>query len=435
MTSWQKITRGWRRNYTENVTMALDTLRTHRLRSALTLLGITVAITTLIAVVALLMGLDRNIQESIQGYGINTAFFSKLPEGPQFGRLSKEERMRKPLSYDDFLTVQEGCTACVNATVSIYSSGSYGGHPQQGAPPDSVRYKDAEVVGLDFRGTTGEFFSVYANAVVKLGRPFTEAENLHRQEVAVLGADVAKGLFGSLDPLGREVLADGERVTVIGVFEKPKSGLGGPDNSDRRLVIPYWTFRKIFPNEKEHGIRIMAPDEAHLPAAIDQSRVALRRSRRVLYDKPDDFAYATADSLIENFHNIVGAVALAIMVIASVGLMIGGVGVMNIMLVSVTERTREIGVRMAMGARRHDITWQFLTEAMILAATGGVIGVMFGYAISALIRALVPSLPTFVPLWAVVLGITVAASVGLFFGIYPAVKAARLDPVEALRYE
>ncbi len=435
MTVWQKITQQWRRNYSENVAMAIDTLRSHRLRSALTLLGITVAITTLIAVVALLMGLDRNIQESIQGYGVNTVFFSKLPEGPRFSRLTKEERKRKPISYEDFLAAKEGCVACVNATVSIFSAGSYGGNQQPGSIPDWVRYKDAEVVGLDFRGTTGEFFSVYANAVVKLGRPFTEAENLHRREVSVLGADVAKGLFGTLNPIGKEILADGGHFTVIGVFEKPKSGLGGPDNSDRRLVIPYWTFRKIFPNEKEHGIRLQALDSAHLSMAIDQTRVALRRSRRVPYDDPDSFSYATADSLIQNFHSIVGAVALAITIIASVGLLIGGVGVMNIMLVSVTERTREIGVRKAIGARRHDITWQFLTEAMTLAASGGVMGIIFGYAISAVVRTLVPSLPAVVPIWAVLLGIAVATSVGLFFGIYPAVKAARLDPVVALRYE
>ena len=410
--------------FRENVWMALDTLRNHKLRSALTLLGITVAVTTLIAVVAILMGLDRNIQESIQGFGTNTAFLSHLPSGPRFGRLSKEERMRKPLSYDDFLVVREACTACVNATVSIFPSNI-----------SWVRYKGEEVAGLDFRGATGEFFSVYANAVVGHGRPFTEAENIHRLEVAVIGEDVAKTLFGRLEPLGKEVAVNGHQFAVIGVLEKPRAGLVGPGgNEDRRVVIPYGTFRKIYPLEKTHGIRVEAAP-GRLSAAIDQVRVALRRSRKVLYDKPDDFSIATSDSLIRDFHNIVGAVALAITVIASVGLMIGGVGVMNIMLVSVTERTREIGVRKAIGARRRDVIGQFLTEAMVLAAAGGVVGVILGYAISAAVRTFVPSLPTYVPLWSVVSAIAVATSVGLFFGIYPAVKAARLDPVIALRYE
>ncbi|HXZ28288.1 MAG TPA: FtsX-like permease family protein, partial [Terriglobales bacterium] len=270
--------------------------------------------------------------------------------------------------------------------------------------------------------------------VVKEGRPFTETENQHRMELAVIGEDLGKGLFANEDPIGKMVQVDGHPFTVVGVFEKPKGGLGGPDSADQRVVIPYWTFRKVYPEAKNHGIRIEAYP-GRLSEAVDETRVALRRSRHVPYDKPDNFDYSTADSIIETFHQIVGMVALAVMVVSSVGLMIGGVGVMNIMLVSVTERTREIGVRKAIGARRRDIIWQFLTEAMVLAATGGIAGVLVGFGISTLIHLLVPGLPTYVPLWSVVLSVSVSASVGLFFGIYPAFKAARLDPVEALRYE
>ncbi len=409
-------------NLAENVWLALDTLRNNKLRSALTLVSITVAVTTLIAVVALLMGLDKNVQDSIQSYGTNTAFFDHLPDGPRFGRLSKEERERKPLSFEDFEVLQQSCTECRHITVSLFNDRL-----------NTARYKSEEVSGLDYRGTTADFFSVYANAVVVKGRAFTETENLHRMALAVIGEDLANGLYGRENPVGKPINVDGHEFTVLGVFERPKGGVG-PGNSDNRVVTPYWTFRKMHPNAKHHGIRVEARP-GKLDAAVDEARVSLRRTRKVPYNKPDNFAYSTADSLVESFHQIVGIVGLAVMVIASVGLMIGGIGVMNIMLVSVTERTREIGVRKAIGARRRDIIWQFITEAMVMAATGGLGGVVIGFLISGAVHAAVESLPTYVPLWAVVMGVGVAASVGLFFGIYPAVKASRLDPVEALRYE
>jgi ABC-type antimicrobial peptide transport system permease subunit len=409
----------------ESLRMALDTLLTHKMRSGLAVLGIIVAVTTLISVVAILAGFDRNIQQGIQSFGTNTAFFNHLPSGPRLGRMSKELRMRKKLGYEDFAAVREACTACANATVSVFSN----------AEVARARYKGDEVVGLDFRGATEEFFSVYANAVIKHGRPFTAVENLRRVNVAVIGEDLARGLFGSLEPLGKEIIVEGHGFYVIGIMEKPKGSFGGPGGADdRRVVVPYWTFRKAFPRDDMHGIRIEA-FAGRLPEAIDQTRTALRRTRKVPYDKEDNFSYNTAASIIREFHNIVGAVALVTMTLSSVGLLVGGVGVMNIMLVSVTERTREIGVRKAIGARRRDIILQFLIEAMALTVAGGVVGVVLGVIISTGVRSFMPSLPAFVPPWAIVLGVSVAGSVGLFFGIYPAVKASRLDPVDALRYE
>jgi len=419
-----QLERRWRRDVGENVRMALNTLRAHKARSALTVLGVFIGVVTVVSVVAIMMGLDRNVQQVIQGFGTNTAFFAiNAFQGPRFSRPTKEERMRKPLSYEDYLAVRDACTACVSTTVSLFGTEDL----------SRARYKGEEVVGLDFRGATADFFSVYANAVVVQGRPFTASEDAHRVEVIVAGEDLASGLFGLEDPLGKEILVNNHSFRVVGVFEKPK-GSFGPGGQDTRAVVPYWTFRKVFPLADNHGVRIEAYP-GKLPVAIDQARVALRRTRRVAYDKPDNFGYATAESIIEQFHQIVGMVALVTTVIASVGLLIGGVGVMNIMLVSVTERTREIGVRKAIGARRRDIIWQFLSEAMTLTGLAGIAGVIASYGISALIRSTVASLPTFIPLWAVFLGVTVAMTVGLFFGMYPAVKAARLDPVDALRYE
>ncbi|MDA2913088.1 ABC transporter permease [Acidobacteriia bacterium AH_259_A11_L15] len=426
--SWrEKLALRWRRDVSENVWMALDTLRAHKVRSALTGLGIIIAVITVMLVVAILLGFDHNVRQVIQGYGTNTAFFAHHAfQGPRFGHPTKEERMRKPLSYEDFLAVQEACTACISTTVSLFPPEGPGG-------PSRARYKGEEVVGLDFRGATADFFSVYANAVVVKGRPFTQAESLHRVDVVVIGEDLAKGLFGPEDPLEKEILVNNHAFRVVGAFEKPK-GTFGPGGQDTRAVVPYWTFRKVFPLADYHGVRIEAyPGE--LPVAIDQARVALRRSRRVAYDKPDNFDYATADSIIQNWHDLVGMIALVTSVLASVGLLVGGVGVMNIMLVSVTERTREIGVRKAIGARRRDIIWQFLSEAVTLAGSAGVVGVVIAYGLTALVVQRLLELPGFIPVWVVVLAVGVASSVGLFFGMYPAVKAARLDPVDALRYE
>jgi ABC-type antimicrobial peptide transport system permease subunit len=410
----------WRRDFSENVWMALQTLRSHKVRSALTMLGVIIAVVTLVSVVAILMGFDRNIQQRMHSFGTNNAFFYHLNPGIQVGRRSAEERKRKPLTYEDYLAVREACTACVNTTLSIHRSGI-----------ESARYKGKEMLAVEYQGITDDFFDVYGNAVVKVGRAITLGEVQQRASVAVIGEDVAKTFFAGLDPLDKEILVDGHLWRVIGVLEKLP---GDTDDEDDRFFVPYWTFRKAYPKEERHLIVIQAK-EGKLPLAIDQARAALRRSRRVPFDKQDNFGFATADSIIQQFHDLVGMVALITGVIASVGLMIGGVGVMNIMLVSVTERTREIGVRKAVGARRRDIIWQFLTEAVALTGAGGIIGVLVSIGISTLIRTTVPSLPSFVPLWSVVMGVGVACSVGLFFGMYPAVKAARLDPVDALRYE
>ncbi len=402
--------------------MALGTIRAHKLRSFLTVLGVIIGTATVIAVGSIIAGLNTTVIEDIQSTGTNTAMITRLPQGPHFSRFTREERMRKNFILEDALALKESCPAVKNVTTSIF--------PNRGFT--TAKYKSDTVVGLDYRGATPEYFSVYANVALESGRFFTEAENEHRVDVIVIGHDLAGALYGRTDPVGKSIQMDGHTFEIIGVLQRPMAQ--PPGSEDRRAVVPYWTFRKINPSAQEHLIRLEAyPDR--LDEAVDQVRTVLRQRRRVPYDKPDDFSIATADQMIERFHQITGVVFLVMVVLSSIGLLVGGIGVMNIMLVSVTERTREIGVRKALGARRRDIVWQFLLEAITLTASGGLAGIFLGVTLSFTVRALVPNLPSTVPLWSVAAGLGVSVGVGLFFGIWPAVKASRLDPVVALRYE
>jgi putative ABC transport system permease protein len=410
-------------DFRENLALALDTLRTHKMRSLLTVLGVVIGVGVIILVAALLTGFRENINDIITGFGADTAYVSRFSQGPHVGRMPKEERERKPLLLEDAQAILNSSPSIQRIAPSMF----------EWQHDHSVRYQKNEVTGSDFRGTFPSFILVYGNAAMKFGRFFTQTENLHRDMVVVLGEDVAKALFPDSEAaLNKEVLVDGSTYRVIGVYEKPKGGFGGGDE-DRRITIPFYTFTKIYPAANEIGFRIQAIP-GKLDEAVDEAREVLRRRRNVPYSKPDNFSIETQLQEVEQFNQIIGGVALVMVVLSSIGLLIGGVGVMNIMLVSVTERTREIGVRKAIGARSRDITWQFLFEAMTLTGTGGLIGILVAGGIASLIP-LLTSLHSLVPLWAVLLGLTVSIGVGLIFGVWPAVKAARLDPVEALRYE
>ncbi len=404
------------------MTQALDTIRAHKLRSLLTVLGVVMGVGVIMLVAALVAGFDQNVTESITGYGADTAFISRFDYGPHIGRRPKEERLRKPLTLEDGEAIAEACPAVKNVAVWL-------AHWEE---VHKVRYRDNEVSAIDFRGAFASFALVYANATLQEGRFFTEAENIHREKVVVLGENVASSLFPALDPVDKEILIDGSPYRVIGVIEKPKGGAGMGDE-DRRVLIPYYTFRKTYPAAYEHAIRIQAQPR-QLELAVDEAREVLRRRRNVGYNQPDSFSIQTSQQAVDQFHQIIGMVALVMIVLSSIGLLIGGVGVMNIMLVSVTERTREIGVRKAIGARRSDITWQFLLEAMTLTGLGGVLGILLTGGLVVVIRHTTEMAAT-VPLWAGIVGLAVSVSIGLIFGVWPAVKAARLDPVEALRYE
>ncbi len=249
----------------------------------------------------------------------------------------------------------------------------------------------------------------------------------------MIGNGVRERFFANEDPIGKTIVVDGHSLEVIGTLTKFKSFLGD-DQNDKGIMIPYQTFKKLYPEAKDNFICVLA-EPGKMEQAKGEVTEILRRRRHVKPSDPDNFGISSADSVIGQFRQVIGTVGLVMVVISSIGLLVGGIGVMNIMLVSVTERTREIGVRKAIGARRRDIVWQFLLEAMTLTASGGIIGIVVGWLISLTIRTLVPSLPSTVPLWSVVAGFTVATSIGLFFGMWPAMKAARLDPIAALRYE
>src|ERR1700730_3238719 len=411
-------------SHRENLKQAMDTLRAHKMRSALTVFGVVLGVSVIMLVSALITGFDEQIQENIKQYGADTAFVSRWDQGPHGQNSSRplEERLRKPLTLADAEALKEGCPAVKNVTVFL----TWWEHNH------SVRTKAGEVLAIDFRGVQPNFGQVYANAAVLAGRFIGEGDDLHSEKIVMLGENVAPVLFPEGSPVGKDVLIDGSDFRVIGVVEKPKGGFGMGDE-DRRVLIPYNTFHKIYPGAYENQIRFQAYPNM-LDQAVDQTTEVLRRRRNVPYNGRSNFAIRTAQQEVEQFHSIVGMVALAAVVLSSVGLLIGGVGVMNIMLVSVTERTREIGIRKAIGAKSNDITWQFLLEAMTLTGAGGIIALILVNGLVLLIR-LTLEWHGSVPVWAAVAGLVVSVSVGLFFGVWPAMKAAKLDPVEALRYE
>ena len=408
--------------------MALASVRAHKFRSFLTVLGIVIGVTTAIAIASILTGLRQNIVAIIEEYGTNNIYAFHLSTGPRMGE-DRSERSRKPLAVADAVAIREQATAVEDVAVVAPNVG-YSGGPFD----DNITYNGHNYRWGNTQGVTANY-AVITNIALREGRFLTDADDQQRRNAMVIGVNAADALFPSENRIvGTEVKMGGHTFEIVGVLEKRKAGFFGENEEDNAVFIPLRTAQKIAP-AKGYLLFVIRAFSGRLQEALAQSEDILRRRRQVKFADPNNFDIKTADKFIEQFDGVTAMIGLVAIAISSLGLLVGGIGVMNIMLVSVTERTKEIGIRKAIGARRRDIVRQFLYEAMTLTFLGGVLGVVLAICLSQLIMLLVPSLPAAIPLWAVVTGLVVSISVGLIFGVLPARKASRLDPIECLRYE
>jgi ABC-type antimicrobial peptide transport system permease subunit len=409
----------------ENLKMALATLRSNKLRSFLTVIGVMIGVITVMLISSIISGVDTAVKRELESYGTNSMYIIKFNSGIHIGRLSREERMRKNLTYDDAIALAQLPAVELSVPFLDITNNFFG----QKIMVTGVGKTSAAVV---LQGTLPDFERA-GTQIVKEGRFFTQYENDTNENVCVVGSAVGEDFFPYGSPVGESINIGGNQFRVVGVLEQREQFLlgGGDDDQNNVIYMPFNVARKLKPNSNDIYILAVAR-KGMMDEAKDQVTDLLRVRRQVPFGKPDNFGIQTAELFLSNFRSILSGVAIAMVVVSSVGLMVGGIGVMNIMLVSVTERTREIGVRKAIGARRRDIMWQFLIEAATLTGFGGVVGLSIGWLLTFLLRMVLPS---YVPLWAPVGGFVASVGIGLVFGLWPAWKAARLDPIESLRYE
>src|SRR5688572_28213908 len=408
----------------ETIRLALDAIRSNKFRSILTVLGIIVGVTTVVAVASILTGLRTSITSMVEEYGTNNIYAFHLSTGPRVGNRDRSEYQRKPLSKEDGRAILQQASAVESVSNVAFlwrldSTLQYRDH----------KYRQGSLIGVSAA------YPRITDAVVKEGRFISEADDSHKREVLVIGPNVADSLFPNYKQVvGTTVTLGGRPFEIIGVLEKRKNTFFGESNDDNTMLIPFETGRKLSPSSDDMMLQIRA-QSGMMDKALGQVEAVLRHRRGLKYNEMNDFDLQTATRIIEQFDSITMLLGIVAIAISSVGLLVGGIGVMNIMLVTVTERTREIGIRKAIGARKRDIVRQFLFEAMTLTSFGGIVGVIVAVIISSIIMLLVPGLPASIPLWAIIAGLGVSTAIGLIFGVWPARKAANLDPIECLRYE
>jgi len=408
----------------ESVRMALDTLRANKLRSALTILGIVIGVTSVIAISSVINGLNTSVSTLVEQFGSNVLWVFRFP---LIGvRPTSEMLARKQMTYDDMIAIGQLPHVVASTAALQYTNYQF----NEGSVVAKFGQRKSENVSLE--GDTPANQVVY-DKVIQEGRFFTQADQDRAADVTVLGHDVEQDLFGSIDPIGQDVVIAGRTFTVIGVYEKQKTAFGGGKNPDDSVAyFPLTTFKKLHPEILDYWISAKFDDQKNKALVTDEIRELLRRRRKVRNELPDNFAIFSSDSITKLWNQITGSLFLLMFGLSTLGLMVGGVGVMNIMLVSVTERTREIGVRKAIGATKKTILLQFTLEAIVLCAVGGVVGIMVGSALALALSVIISSQVSL--LW-ILAAFLVSCGIGLIFGIYPAWKAANLNPIDALRYE
>jgi len=405
-------------NISESLTMALSAIRSNKMRSFLTLLGIIIGVMTIIAMQALITGLRNSITSELSVLTSNVFQVQKYPAVGNFDR--EEYRNRKDLTIEQADAVRTYVTAAEKVGAEMWKMGR------------EIRYKDEKTTPtIAIAGATPEFLP-NNGYIMADGRFLSNQDVDYSRRVAVIGVDVLNTLFPYEDPLGKNIKIEGERFKVVGVLDEMGSVMG--NSRDNRVMIPISRFVKVYGSERSIHITVKAKSPELYSLAMDQTIGVLRAARKVPPGGENDFEIRTNDMVIDFFDNMTKYVRIVAIAIASISLLVAGVGIMNIMLVSVTERTREIGIRKSLGARRRDILWQFLIEAVVLSEVGGILGILFGLAIAKMVDALAP-VPAAVPVVTVILGLLFCSAVGMIFGVYPATKAARLDPITALRYE
>jgi putative ABC transport system permease protein len=411
---------GSRMSIREPVGMALDTMRVHKMHSFLTLLGIILSVSTLIIVISLISGVNRYIQDRVANLGSNVFIVTRfsLSDQTEVQAYVKALRRNKLVTWDDYELLRDNLKLPLRIGAQVGTSGR-------------VRFRTQTVEQTNIRGVTADMGDIDIEQPA-YGRYITEIDSQYRSNVTMIGNDIATSLFPGTDPIGREVLIDGRPFTVVGVAKPIGSAMG--QSQDNFAYIPIQTYLAIYGARLGIDIFVQARGADWMERTQDEARALMRARRHLHPDDKDSFGILDSASLMDLWKQLTGVIAMAMVGIVSVFLVIGGVVIMNVMLASVTDRTREIGIRKAVGARKQDILLQFLTESAFMAAMGGMIGVLIAYGIAGLVLA-TTSVPMHVPIAAVIVAELISAAVGMFFGVYPAQKAARLEPIEALRFE